>query len=73
MVENGVEHSHDARLVGDLVEVSVKQVREAETRKVRDRAADAAEDRVLDVLIPPAREVNFSDMQPTDSATRRYV
>src|SRR5689334_13361936 len=58
-------------IVRDLVEVSVKQTREAETRRVRDRAADAAEERVLDVLLPPAREVNFDDMKPTDSATRQ--
>jgi len=58
-------------IVRDLVEVAVKQTREAESRKVRDRAADAAEERVLDILLPSAREVNFSDMQPTDSATRQ--
>ena len=58
-------------IVRDLVEVAVKQTREAETRKVRDRAADAAEERVLDVLLPPTREVNFSDMKPTDSGTRQ--
>ena len=58
-------------IVRDLVEVAVKQTRETEMRKVRDRAADAAEERVLDVLIPPAREINFNDMQPTDSATRQ--
>ena len=58
-------------IIRDLVEVAVKQTRESETRKVRDRAADAAEERVLDVLLPPAREVNFHDMQPADSATRQ--
>jgi ATP-dependent HslUV protease ATP-binding subunit HslU len=58
-------------IIRDLVEVSIKQTREAETRKVRDRAADAAEERVLDVLLPPVREVNFEDMKPTDSATRQ--
>ena len=58
-------------IVRDLVEVAVKQTREAETRKVRDRAVDAAEERVLDVLIPPAREISFTNMQPTDSATRQ--
>src|SRR4029079_15866524 len=57
--------------VRDLVEVSVKQTREAETRRVRDRAADAAEERVLDVLRHPAREGNCDDMKPTDSATRQ--
>src|SRR5690349_14038807 len=58
-------------IVRDLVEVAVKQASEAETRQVRDRASDAAEERVLDVLLPPAREVNFSDMKPADSATRQ--
>jgi ATP-dependent HslUV protease ATP-binding subunit HslU len=58
-------------IVRDLVDVAIKQTREAETRKVRDRAADAAEERILDVLLPPAREVNFHDMQPTDSAARQ--
>ena len=58
-------------IVRDLVEVAVKQTRETEMRKVRDRAADAAEERILDVLLPPAREVSFHDMQPTDSATRQ--
>ena len=58
-------------IIRDLAEVAVKQTRESEARKVRDRAADAAEERILDVLLPPAREVNFHDMQPTDSATRQ--
>jgi ATP-dependent HslUV protease ATP-binding subunit HslU len=58
-------------IVRDLVDVAIKQTREAETRKVRDRAADAAEERILDVLLPPAREVNFRDMQPTDTAARQ--
>ncbi len=58
-------------IVRDLVDVAIKQTREAETRKVRDRAADAAEERILDVLLPPAREVNFQDLQPTDSAARQ--
>ncbi len=58
-------------IVRDLVEVSVKQTRESEARAVRDRAADAAEERILDVLLPPAREVNFHDMRPADTATRQ--
>src|SRR5713101_4097522 len=58
-------------IIRDLAETAIKQTREHETRKVRDRAADAAEERVLDVLLPPAREVNFEDMQPTDSAARQ--
>src|SRR5437660_7636499 len=56
-------------IIRDLAEAAVKQTREAEARKVRDRAADVAEERLLDVLVPPSREVNFEDMKPTDSAT----
>jgi ATP-dependent HslUV protease ATP-binding subunit HslU len=58
-------------IIRDLAEAAVKQTREAEARKVRDRAADVAEERLLDVLLPPAREVNIHDMQPTDSTTRQ--
>lgn len=42
-------------IVRDLAEIAVKQTREAESAKVRARAEDAAEDRILDVLLPPAR------------------
>jgi len=58
-------------IIRDLAEVAVKHTRDAEARKVRDRAADAAEERVLDVLLPGVREVNFDDLKPTDSATRQ--
>ncbi|MHA7602079.1 ATP-dependent protease ATPase subunit HslU [Alicycliphilus sp. T452] len=46
-------------IVRDLVEVAVKQTREADMKKVRARAEDAAEERILDVLIPPARGAGF--------------
>ena len=58
-------------IIRDLAETAIKQTREFETRKVRDRAGEAAEERVLDALLPPAREVNFHDMQPTDTAARQ--
>jgi len=38
-------------IVRDLVEISVKQTREQAMRRVRTRAQDAAEERVLDVLV----------------------
>jgi ATP-dependent HslUV protease ATP-binding subunit HslU len=45
-------------IVRDLVEISVKQTREQATRRVRTRAQDAAEERILDVLVgsPEAEE-----------------
>src|SRR5271155_969855 len=37
-------------IIRDLAETAIKQTRESETRKVRDRASDSAEERVLDAL-----------------------
>ena len=48
-------------IVRDLVEVAVKQTREADMKKVRARAEDAAEERILDVLIPPPRGGESAD------------
>ena len=59
-------------IIRDLVESAIKQTREQETRKVRHRAQDLAEERVLDALLPPAREVGFQPEQPDrDTATRQ--
>ncbi len=53
-------------IIRDLVDIGIKQTRESEMRKVRARAEDAAEDRVLDILLPPPRDFGFS---ATPSAT----
>ncbi|HUU73222.1 MAG TPA: ATP-dependent protease ATPase subunit HslU [Burkholderiales bacterium] len=59
-------------IIRDLVEMAIKEMREKETRKVRHRAEDLAEERILDTLLPPAREVGFSSGESsTDSATRQ--
>ena len=60
-------------IIRDLVDISIKQTREAEMKKVATRAQDAAEDRVLDVLVPPARAVGFaaSSERDEDNATRQ--
>ena len=42
-------------IIRDLVDIAIKQTREAEMRKQRARAEDAAEERLLDVLVPPPR------------------
>jgi ATP-dependent HslUV protease ATP-binding subunit HslU len=39
-------------IIRDLVDIAVKQTRETEMKKQRARAEDAAEDRILDVLVP---------------------
>ncbi|WP_295545137.1 ATP-dependent protease ATPase subunit HslU [uncultured Pseudacidovorax sp.] len=43
-------------IIRDLAEVSVKRTREAAVAKVRVRAEDAAEERILDALLPAARD-----------------
>jgi ATP-dependent HslUV protease ATP-binding subunit HslU len=44
-------------IIRDLVESAIKQSRERETQKMRARAEDHAEERILDVLLPTAREI----------------
>ncbi len=46
-------------IIRDLVETAVKQSRERETQKMRARAEDHAEERILDVLLPVARETGL--------------
>lgn len=62
-------------IIRDLVDIGIKQTREAATRKVRARAEDAAEDRILDILLPPARDFGFqpseTEAAPADNTTRQ--
>jgi len=59
-------------IIRDLVDVSVKQTREAEVSRVRHRAEDAAEERVLDALLP--RPADFSEEADTagDSTRQKF-
>lgn len=54
-------------IIRDLVDIGIKQTREVEKRKVRTRAEDAAEDRIIDILVPPARDFGFHPSQGADS------
>ena len=58
-------------IIRDLAEMAVKQTRESEMKKVRTRAEDAAEERILDVLIPPARAA--AGTEPATDSTARQV
>ena len=60
-------------IIRDLADIAVKQTRVTEMRKVRARAEDAAEDRILDILIPTARslEVPGQPSDVPDSAARQ--
>jgi ATP-dependent HslUV protease ATP-binding subunit HslU len=62
-------------IVKDLAEVAVKMAREEETSKVRERAKDAAEERILDALLPAPKRMGFStdatEENPRDAETRQ--
>jgi ATP-dependent HslUV protease ATP-binding subunit HslU len=63
-------------IIRDLVEMAVKQTRETAVAAQRARAEDAAEDRVLDVLLPPPRnDLGFGtgSTEPTPDSTARQV
>lgn len=47
-------------IIRDLVDAAVKMTRIEAMNKVRQRAEDMSEDRILDILLPPAREVGFA-------------
>ncbi len=55
-------------IIRDLIDIGVKQTRASEMKKVRQRAEDAAEERVIDILVPPARDFGFSTPAPTADA-----
>lgn len=57
-------------IIRDLVETAVKQRREQEITKVEQRAVDAAEERILDALLTPARG---SDAEAKRDSTTRQV
>jgi ATP-dependent HslUV protease ATP-binding subunit HslU len=56
-------------IVRDLMEVSVKLVKDEESQKVRGRAREAAEERLLDILLPnQSRARSFSDRPPASGS-----
>lgn len=62
-------------IIRDLVETGIKLLREQEMKKVRTRAEEQAEERILDVLLPPARSNSTSwdttEEPKEDSSTRQ--
>jgi ATP-dependent HslUV protease ATP-binding subunit HslU len=64
-------------IVRDLLDVAVKQERERQVRKKRALAEDAAEERILDLLVPPPRSVAnagvAADTPPPDNTARQIM
>jgi ATP-dependent HslUV protease ATP-binding subunit HslU len=63
-------------IIRDLMDVAVKQERERQVRTKRALAEDAAEERILDILVPPprdARPVGFGSEPPADNTARQVM
>jgi ATP-dependent HslUV protease ATP-binding subunit HslU len=62
-------------IIRDLADVAVKQTRVAEMKKVRARAEDAAEERILDILVPKPRADSLAfpnEDQPEGTARQTF-
>jgi ATP-dependent HslUV protease ATP-binding subunit HslU len=61
-------------IIRDLIEIGVKQTRSSEIKKVRERAEDAAEERILDILLPPPHDFGLDTAEtPPDNSTRQTL
>jgi ATP-dependent HslUV protease ATP-binding subunit HslU len=63
-------------IIRDLVEIAIKSHRERAMKQMRARAEDAAEERILDVLLPPARSgpgffAENSEANASENTTRQ--
>lgn len=58
-------------IIRDLADISVKMTKEQETQKVQYRAEEAAEDRILDVLLPPPENAWGEKEKTEDKGTRQ--
>ena len=59
-------------IIRDLTDVSLKLVRQQAVEKNRMRAQDAAENRILDVLLPPAKD-QWGNVQDPDNTSTRQI
>jgi ATP-dependent HslUV protease ATP-binding subunit HslU len=57
-------------IIRDLVDVAIKMRREQAVKSVQHRASEAAEERILDVLLPPARDISAEETKH-ESSTRQ--
>jgi len=60
-------------IIRDLADVAVKMLREQEMERVRFRAEEAAEERILDVLLPPARDTDAEQGSSTRQLLRKKL
>lgn len=58
-------------IIRDLADISVKMTREQQTEKYKFRAEEAAEERILDALLPPAKDAWGQAQESENSSTRQ--
>ncbi len=58
-------------IIRDLADVALKETREREMNRVRNRAEDAAEERILDAILPPARASQSTSVVETEESSTR--
>ncbi|RZQ54650.1 HslU--HslV peptidase ATPase subunit [Pseudoalteromonas phenolica] len=59
-------------IIRDLVDISIKMTREQQAKKHQHRAEEAAEERILDALLPPAKDA-WGEAQPAENSSTRQV
>lgn len=58
-------------IIRDLAEIAVKETRELEVNQVREQAKNLAEDKILDILVPPSRDMAAAMPEEKDNSTRQ--
>ncbi len=58
-------------IIRDLADIAIKGQRETEVKKMQSRAEDAAEERILDILLPPARDLMDNSSKENDGPARQ--
>ncbi|SUA53322.1 Unfoldase HslU [Oligella urethralis] len=59
-------------IIRDLVDMSVKQTREQELQRVRTQAEEAAEERILDAIIPPSYDAQNQPIRQEGAARQNF-
>jgi ATP-dependent HslUV protease ATP-binding subunit HslU len=59
-------------IIRDLADMAIKMVKESEMERVKHLAEEAAEERILDVLLPPARD-NFGHDEESENTNTRQI
>ncbi len=58
-------------IIRDLADMAIKMVKEGEMERVKHLAEEAAEERILDILLPPARDTFGNDEESANTSTRQ--